>query len=276
METVFPYNAINLVGNGVMRSATLSLPKADVLALLPYGLELGPQDLTAPDHHPVVLFFQEMIRAHMTIPTLLPNMTYHEQIVGIPFTYVTRGYPMSCGPFFYMANLYLDEFLPTIGGRLGWGFAKQMASVTVTADRWAVSTREGDPLISLDFEETDAGYQPVDYYPNFERYYEPVTGVMTQPLVSLVPAAVGPFFICSNFDKKWDEALVRPLRTAVHIDQSFVPALPCGRFPGDGYAAGIDASRTGSFEVKAHWRLGLPYPCSFHPASDAPGARHGR
>jgi Acetoacetate decarboxylase (ADC) len=267
MEPVFPYNAVNLVGTGVMRAATIALPKADVLALLPYGLELGAQDLTAPDEHPVVLFFQEMIRAHMTIPTLLPNMTYHEQIVGIPFTYVTRGYPMPCGPFFYMANLYLDELLPTIGGKLGWGFTKQMANVTVTADRWAVTERSGDRLISLDFAPTEEGYQPVEYYPNFERYYEPVTGIMTQPLVSQLPAAIGPFFACSNFDKKWDEALVRPLRTAVTIDQSFVPALPCGRFPHEGYAQGIDASRIGSFEVKARWRLGLIYPCSFHPGS---------
>ena len=91
MEPSFPYSAVNLVGDGIMRVVTIALPRAQVLDLLPHGLELGPQDLTAPGEHPVIFHFQEMLRAHMTIPSLLPNLTYHEQVVGIPFTHVTPG-----------------------------------------------------------------------------------------------------------------------------------------------------------------------------------------
>jgi hypothetical protein len=71
---------------------------------------------------------------------------------------------------------------------------------------------------------------------------------------------VGPFFACSNFDKKWDVALVRPLTTVVQIDRSFVSALPCGRFA----AQGIDRSSLGSYEVRTRWRQSLLYPCALH------------
>ena len=139
MEPTFPYNAINLVGSGIMRVVTIALPREEVRSLLPHGLELGRQDLTGPDEHPVVFHFQEMIRAHMTIPNLLPNLTYHEQVIGVPFTHVSPGLsgPRS-GPFFYMPNLYLDDAIATMGGRFLWGFAKQMASARVTERSWAV------------------------------------------------------------------------------------------------------------------------------------------
>ncbi len=263
MEPSFPYNAINLVGDGIMRVMTIALPRAEVLDLLPHGLELGEQDLTAPGLHPVVFHFQEMIRAHMTIPNLLPNLTYHEQVVGVPFTYVTGGLTPRSGPFFYMPNLYLDDAIATLGGRFLWGFSKHMARAVVTESTWTAEP-EGDPVISLDFEPTTLAYAPVNRYPHIEAYCRPVTGIMVQPLIGMLPAAMGPIFVCSNWDKKWDDAVVRPLTTAMRIDRSFVPALPCGRFPDEGRAPGIDRSPIGAFELRARWRLGLVYPTWFH------------
>jgi hypothetical protein len=193
-----------------------------------------------------------MIRAHMTVPTLLPNMTYHEQILGVPYTYVAQG---GAGPFFFMPNLWLDDFVPTLGGKLFWGFAKRMAKMVVTADTWAVLALTGDPVMSLDFEPTGE-WRPVRGWPSFE----PVRRIMSQPLVSAVPVAAGPWFVCSNFDKRWSDAEVRPLSTVVRIDQAFVAGLPCGRFPAEGRTEGIDASPLGSFQVKARWRQSLVYP----------------
>lgn len=265
MQPLTPLSYINLVGNGIIRGATLVMPSDYVRNLLPWGLELGAQDLTPPGTHPVSFFFQEMIRAHMTIPTLLPDMTYHEQIVGVPFTYVTRGYPGAgpLGPFFFMPNLYLDNVLATLGGRLGWGLAKQMAQMTVTEDSWTVHDPDGKRIIGLDFTPT-GDYVPLAQMPNFAPYCRPETGIMVQPLVSMMPAGVGMFPVCSDFDKKWDDAVVRPLETQIHIDNAFVPGLPCGTFPAAERAPGIDVSVLGSFQVLAHWRMSLAYPCSMH------------
>ena len=267
MEPVFPYNAINLVGSGIMRVVTIALPRETVESLLPHGLELGRQDLTGPDEHPVVLHFQEMIRAHMTIPNLLPNLTYHEQVIGVPFTHVSRGLsgPRS-GPFFYMPNLYLDDAIATLGGRFLWGFAKQMANARVTERSWAVHEggSDGESSISLDFEPTVEEFLPVNRYPHFESYCKADDGIMVQPLIGMLPAAMGPLFVCSNWDKKWDDAVVRPLSASVRIEKEIVPALPCGRFPAEGRAPGIDRSPIGAFELKARWRLGLIYPTWLH------------
>jgi hypothetical protein len=261
MEPPIPFNRINLVGNGVIRGTTLILPSALVLDLLPHGLSLGEQQMTPEGSHPVVLFFQDMYRGHLTIPNLLPNLTYYEMMVGIPFAYVTSGLPApgTCGPFFFMAQLFLTSFLATIGGKLGWGFAKELAAVTVDEGRYAVRSLDGDPLVSLGFEPT-GGYRHVYDEPNFE----PMRRVMSQPVISQVPAAIGPWFVASNFDKKWDCATLRPLSTVVHVTQAIVPGLPCGRFPVHGHAPGIDHSPLGSFELQARWRLTLPYPYLSH------------
>lgn len=265
MQPMTPLSYINLVGNGIIRGATIVLPSDTVRNLLPWGLDLAPQSLTPPGTHPVSLFFQEMVRAHMTIPTPLPNMTYHEQIVGVPFVNVTRGYPGSgpLGPFFFMPNLYLDNVLATLGGRLFWGLAKQLATMTVTKNSWAVHDNAGNDLISFDFDIPGTGeYVPVPSVENFRPYCAPEVGIMVQPLVSMLPAGVGMFPICSDFDKKWDDAVIRPLEGTVNINQAIIPGLPTGRFPSEGRCPGIDADVLGAFQVLAHWRMTLPYPCN--------------
>ncbi len=253
-----PYRHINLVGDGIMRGVTLALPTEQVRHLLPWGLALGEQDLTPPGTHPVILFFYELFGAHMSVPTLLPSMTYREHIVGVPYTYVAQGVPGggAPGPFFFMPKLLLDNTLATLGGRLWWGFAKDLAAISLTEQRYAVSRLgDGAPLVSLDFEPT-GDLQSVYAFPHFE----PIWRMMNQPLISQVPLGMGPLFVCSNFDKQWDTAQLRPLSTAVTLHQEFVPGLPCGRFPTEGRAAGIDQLVLGSYELRAHWRQGLIYP----------------
>jgi hypothetical protein len=259
MKSLALYDRINLVGEGLTRGVTIPLPTEQVRNLLPLGLALGEQDLTPPGTHPVIFFFQVMFRAHMTIPTVLPPMTYNEHILGIPFSYVTRRLSSSLrsGPFFFMPRLHLDSFLATIGGVLWWGYSKQMANITVTERRFVVSTSGGDPLIALDFDPT-GDYRPVDHYQNFK----PIGRIMRQPMVSQLPVGAGPWFACSNFERGLSVGELRPLSTSVHITREFVHGLPCGSFR----AEGIDRSPLGSYELRAPWRQGLIYPCSLGSA----------
>lgn len=262
MTSANPFSLVNLNGDGTMRGVTLALPCQQVRSFLPAGMELGPQNVTEPGLHPVVLFFHDMFRAQMSIPTLLPNMTYREHSVGVPFTYLSRqsitpGHP---GPYYFMPKLYLDNFNATIGGLLFWGFAKEMASFQLTAGRYSISSLSGQRVTSLAWRaEEGAIHKPVAEYPNFA----PVQAMLTQPIISQVPAAMGPFFILSDFDKDWDRATVRPLRTVVEVDLEYVPGYSAGRYPAGDWAPGIDQSVIGSYELKAPWRLSLPYPPLF-------------
>ena len=104
--------------------------------------------------------------------------------------------------------------------------------------------------------EEDSGFQPVAECANFQ----PILRMVSQPLISAVPFSLGPFFALSNFDKNWDVATVRPLRTAVEVDVSFLPGYDCGRYPSEGWSPGIGQSVLGSYELRAPWRLSFPYP----------------
>ena len=86
MNSSNPFAAVNLHGDGTMRGVTVALPSDRVSDFLPAGMKLGEQNVSPPGTHPVILFFHDMFRAQMSIPMLLPNMTYHEHSVGVPFT----------------------------------------------------------------------------------------------------------------------------------------------------------------------------------------------
>jgi hypothetical protein len=195
----------------------------------------------------------------MSIPTLLPNMTYHEHSVGVPFAYISKGSitPGVPGPYYFMPKLYLDNLWATLGGLFFWGFAKEMASVSVTATSYTVSSMSGQRLTSLAWKNSKKPeFRPIAEVKNFE----PVRQMLTQPIISMLPAAMGPFFILSDFDKDWRTATVRPIETTLEVDVEYVPGYAGGRYPGTGYSAGIDVSVLGSYELRAPWRLSLPYP----------------
>ncbi len=262
-----PFAAINLVGDFLARCVTVAWPCEIVRGFLPYGATLGPQQLTPPGTHPVLLFFYDMFQVHMTIPNPLPTMTYHEHVIGVPDVWVRNGNGWGCdaGPFFFMPRLLLNNFWSTLGGLVYWGYPKRLSRIVVTGDHFAVSDLSGAPQVSLDF----VGHgelRPIDHFPHFA----PLRAAMEQPMLAEMPLGMGPIAVCSRFDKHWPTVTMRPLSTAVRIDQAFIPGLPCGRFPGQGMSPGIDHGPLGSYEFRAHFRQTVPYPWTLHRALQHP------
>jgi hypothetical protein len=259
MNTLNPFSAINLSGDGVFRGVTLAVPKARVEALLPPGLALGPQNVTATGMHPVIASFNDLSRAQMSVPSLLPVLNYNEYTLGIPYTFVARGglNRNSPGPYYYMPKLFLNSTLAVLGGVAFWGFRKDPAFFHVEDDRFVIRTQSEQTLTSLSWKPSGA-FATIDEYPNFE----PVRRMLDQPLISQVPPLGGPIYVVSDFDKRWDVATLRPLQTTLTIDEDFVP--DCRSFAtctiGNGTTSpGIDRSPLGSYELVAPWRLSMPY-----------------
>ncbi len=252
-----PFSLINVNAESTMRGVTLALPSDRVRTLLPSGLELGAQDLTPPGTHPVTLFFNDMIRVQANIPGIWPAQTYREHILGIPYTYLTKGslMPGKPGPYYYMPKLYLDNLSAVAGGRLFWGFSKDMASFQVTGDRYSVYAQNGHRVTSLAWEPAQENYRPVSEYPLFA----PVRQMLSQPNISMLPLAYGPFFFRSDFDRDWDTATLCPQRTAVDVDVSYVTGYDSGRYPASGWTPGVDESMLGSYVLRTYWRLSIPY-----------------
>lgn len=261
-----PFNWVNLHGRGLFRSVTLALPLAQVRSLLPAGLVLGPQDVSPAGTHPVIVSFNALARAEMSVPTLMPALTYHEFTLGVPHCLLPRGRlgraaaalagradAPAYGPYYYMPRLYLDSVLATVGGLLYWGYAKRLARFAVSADRFAIQGEDGTPLIELGFEAVGPA-QPPDALPHFAA----VRAMLDQPLVSQLPAALGPVFVVADFNKRWDQASLRPLHTQVRVAAPLVPGFGPGLHPATGLAEGIDASVLGSYALDAPWLLGMP------------------
>jgi hypothetical protein len=253
-----PFNAITLDGDGIFRGVTLVLPTAQVRRMLPAGLELGEQNVTPSGTHPVILLFNDLFRAHMNIPSLLPSLTYHEHTIGIPYSYVTRGPVMrsSPGPYYYMPLLYLDNLTAILGGVSIWGFAKRLARFEAAEGRYTIQSNSNERReTELTYRATGA-LAPVSEFENFD----PIRRMHDQPLISAVPLGMGPFFVASDFVKDWTATTMRPLETSVEVDLEYVLGYPPGRYPARGTSPGIDESVLGSYEFRAPWRLGMPYP----------------
>jgi hypothetical protein len=261
-----PFLAINANGFGVTRGVTLSLEVNTVRDLLPAGLELGTQNLTGAENHPVVLFFHDLSGAGFSLPSFFPKQAYHEFALCVPHVHLSRHSitPGHSGPYLFMPRLFLDNLWPTLTGVLGWGFAKRMAAIDVTQHSYAVSNSAGH-VLSLSWEAAEEGgyYNPISAFPQFG----PIRSILDQPLISMVPAGVGPFFVVSNFERHWGLAELRPIRTALKVYFDFATGFPPGRYPADGLSEGIYKDPLGSYELRAPWRLSLPYHplISFRP-----------
>lgn len=252
-----PYSYVRLQGTGLTRGVTMVLSTAEVRELLPQGLELGEQDLTPPGTHPVILLFHDMFRVHMSIPTPLPNMTYREHSIGVPFAYVAHDFvgSLNPGPYYFMPKLHLDDFWAVLGGRLYWGLAKHLARFSVDGSNYEVMERDGEPITSLHTTDAPGAYAPVVGHAGFA----PIRAALDQPIISMAPLGMGPFFVLSHFDKDWGRAQVRSIATCMHIDRAYVPGLPTGAYPWDEAPFGLAAGPLGSYEYRAPWRMTLPY-----------------
>jgi Acetoacetate decarboxylase (ADC) len=259
MTSPNPFPGITVNGDSIRRGITLAPPNDFVRSLLPPGLELGDQTVTEPGTHPVLLFFNDMFRVQFSIPSLTPNMTYHEYHVGIPFTYLTTGSGISAasGPYYFMPKLCLDAFLPIFGGVVFWGFAKELASITVAPGSYTVTGVTGERAASLTWRTPIVSpYRPLGDFPNFVI----VQQMLSQTIVSRLPAAVGPCFVLSNFVVDWDLAGLRPMNTSVEA-----AGIPVVESPLIRWSPGIDESVRGSYDLRSTWRISLPWSPSLFP-----------
>jgi hypothetical protein len=262
MNPFDPANVVNLSGTGTMRGVTLALPTRTVRDLVPNGLELGSQSITPPGTHPVMLGFHDIFRLHLSIPSLLPNMTYHEHSVGIPFCY-TANSPLwggSAGPYFYMPTLRLDNVLATMGGVFFWGLPKQLARIDASSGWYRVLGEDGRPLVTISWEDTGDEFRPIDEFANFP----PIQQALEQPLIGMAPCSIGPWFVVADFPKRWEITTIRPISTVTDVHSSYVVGFSSGRYPENGSSAGIDSSVLGSFEMRTEFLMSAPYPPFAH------------
>ena len=93
----------------------ISLPRQQVVSMLPEGLELNSTAAT----HPVMLTF--CVQLHVGAP--FTHFNYDEFIVTVPFVQWDAARAAGKkyrGPFSYLPHLYLNETARAAGPPLGW------------------------------------------------------------------------------------------------------------------------------------------------------------
>ena len=111
----------------------------------------------------------------------------------------------------------------------------ELAELRVRKERYTVASCQGDCLADLELTAPDA--PP----PSDEEMARLVEGdafrktreMLDQPIISMLPMALGPFFVGSRFDKRWEKAKVRRLPTTLSIREAYVPGLPTKTFSSD-------------------------------------------
>jgi len=256
-----PYPS-GFIGDGLTRLAVLELPTATLRRMLPSTLDLGEQRITAAGTHPVIVQCHSFLHCQFSFPTYLPPMKFHEQTFGIPFTRIRGG---DSSAYLYMPKLYLDDPWVMIVGRNLWGFDKELANVAVADDNYTVTNFAGRRLLSLTWHVEKEMRPAVGGYPEFDE----VRSMLSQPLLSLWPAALGPLLTVTDFDRRWHIATVRPMHAALQLDGAYARGLDTVSF-GDGSG---ESSLAGAYELSAQWWLSYPFPA---PASFTEPGVHGR
>ena len=225
---------------------TVAWPAHDVARLLAPGLTLLPQHLTAAGTHPVGLIFGEQSRVRAN---LLPvgGMSYQECAIAIP--YVGLSGAASAGlPLMMLPALYLDSLLPTLAGRLMYGYRKHLARVAGPAARQVVRELiSGEPVLSARLLVDGS----VGSYYDFENVGA-VRALMDQPIITPNPLHG---WLYSFIDYRFEEARITPLRGSVDV-----AALALGNAAAKTLA--IDSVRSvalGAFQFDGSWTLTNPF-----------------
>lgn len=241
-----PGSILEGVGQYRAGCATLSYPLTNILQLLPDALEPGPQTITAPGTHPLLLLFGHHRNVHVKGVPLF-ELSYMECVISIPYVQWKDTRRAYRGPLAYLRRMYLSELIPVLMG-YPYAFPKELARIQGLPD-YAVRSLVGDqPLLRGDFHPYGPATDAMSF-PNFPA----VVGMFQQPFV----CNIGFGYVCSNMTFDTSKAAVRAADATVIIDQAFVDGL----IPGPTSLPGLDTSPLGAFMFEAPWQISMPFNC---------------
>ena len=249
------WSPFDFVGRMTAVVAILPVAREAAEAMLPAGLGLAAQNYTGRDRHPLVLILGQQSNVR---PRPLPlGADYLEFILAVPFVQHRGSAPH--GPFCYCPRLYLDRRLPTVLGRLLYGYAKRRATIRMTESRYRIADLDdGELLLSADFRSASATVEP-----------SRSSAALFFDLPVIAQAARGWWYSFADFGL--DRAVMQPVELALVIQRPFVSGLPVGEFR----IAGVEDDAARAFRIRTSWRLAGPWARRSRP-EDLPRPGIGR
>ena len=225
-NNAWPWSSAFGTAKTLALNAIFTLPRDEVAAGLPDGMDLIDNPYSSGARHPVILMFS---RQRDMRPNFAPGgMNYLEFIYAIPFVCQKGRNGSDIRPLIYMPRLYLNKNFPVLIGKLGYGFEKQLARISFTKDpdteggpaRYFYvieDAKDARPLISAEFN-VDGPQGRATSYPHFDQTrlaYE-------LPLVSRFPRGMNLF---SFYDFSLGQAGIQAMTAQIRLHDEALPGL---------------------------------------------------
>ena len=233
----------------------ISLPRQQVVSMLPEGLELNSTAAT----HPVMLTF--CVQLHVGAP--FTHFNYDEFIVTVPFVQWDAARAAGKkyrGPFSYLPHLYLNETAPVQLGRLWVGDNKELGTIMHEEDgsgggSFRVTGAKGHEFAGARIVEaawTAAGDEAnATAFPGFQSNF---AAGYNLPSLGQYPKGSGKWKCLPQDYHTADIATVRPIAGNVTIHQPFLGAgaLAAGNFSFEPMTRDINSR--GAFRISTSWQ----------------------
>jgi hypothetical protein len=230
---------LDFVGCMTAVIAILPVSREAAQAMLPAGRELAAHRVLPRDGHPLVLIMGKQSEVR---PRAAPfGASYLEFILAVPFVGHRERGPQ--GSFCYCPRLFLDRRLPTIAGRLLYGYAKRLAFIRMTEGSYNVAAPDrAETLLEAHFRTSGATLEPSR---------SGISAPFDLPVIS--EAGRSWRYSCADFGL--ERAVVRPVELDLVIHRPFVPGLPAGEFR----IAGLGPDDARALHIRTSWRLAGPW-----------------
>lgn len=122
------------------------MPRAEVQAMLPDGIDLGHCPMTRPGYHPVGMSFcsYHNVRGSF-VPGFLAMSPYGEATFAIPYTHTDAG---KSAPLLFPRRLYVNNSAAIFAGKFFYAMPKSKAEIEVGNTHFTASDPDG---MSIDF-----------------------------------------------------------------------------------------------------------------------------
>lgn len=239
-----PWSMAYAEGRIAAAVVTLALPEQDVARLLPAGMALMKQTQTPPGTHPVGLIFAEQSQVRISV---LPfgGMAYNECAIAVPWVTLGDG-SAGAQPLMVLPALYLDRLLPTLAGRVMYGYQKHLARVGGSAPLQNVRTLWRTPVLAAQLHADGAAGSNYD----FENLGD-VRAMMDQPIVThdLLRG-----WLFSFMDYRFEQARITPLRGTVAVGAGVLGNAAAATLK----VPSVTAAPGGAFRFDGNWTLTNP------------------
>jgi hypothetical protein len=215
---------------------------------LPRRLSLGQPGGATGEKYPVLFGVGRHEGVQLAGFEWLPifPMRYQEMFIGVPGLRLDDDRTGADG-YHYLPRLYLDRFLPTLGGNLLWGLTKRLARLASADDHHDVAFEVTSLVRKRKYCKLTGTPRGPFQVPSNLPELAPLRRLLDELVVSRLFFQQGPFAL-SDFKWHWQDAKVRPIDNAlVTVCREFIPGARPGPY---------EATR--AMEVDVNWSFFLP------------------